>query len=217
LIARRFYSCSLLLLVCNAVALAAGQSLEEIRALRLRGELPQALALADYYYRAEMDGRIFEHAFGHAEAAIQAFSQLEDRHGQADAVHRLGLIHLQRRELLTAGLLFEESLLLDRLAGERAFFRGEYERHMGFVISLQGNNESALPYFERSLQFRMEAGAIDASMFAAITLASALIELGRAEEARPHIEYAQHLAKKMDSKVGLARTASLREQPTTSL
>jgi tetratricopeptide (TPR) repeat protein len=134
-----------------------------------------------------------------------------------EIAHYTSVNNLGTAVLLTAGLLFEESLLLDRLAGERAFFRGEYERRMGFVISLQGNNESALPYFERSLQFRMEAGAIDASMFAAITLASALIELGRAEEARPHIEYAQHLAKKMDSKVGLARTASLRELPTTSL
>jgi hypothetical protein len=88
---------------------------------------------------------------------------------------------------------------------------------MGFVISLQGDNESALPYFERSLWFRIEAGAIDASMFAAITLASAFIELGRAEEARPHIEYAERQAKAMHSKVGLARAARLRELPTTSL
>ena len=113
-----------------------------------------------------------------APGALQA--DLGDAHGEADAVHLLGLIRMQRGELEAARALFERSLELDATGGHRTFFRGEYERHVGFVLLEQGNRPAAVPYFERSLEFRREAGAIDASLFAANSLAGTLIVLGRA-------------------------------------
>ena len=163
------------------------------------------LANADYYYRAEMSEREFSVAEGHARNAIAAFQDLDDAHGAADAVHRLGLIEMQRRNLDSARDLFERSLQLDIEGGARVFFRGEYERHVGFVILLQGDTEAAVPYFERSLAARREAGAIDASLFAAGTLASALVELDRLDEARPVLLYAMNVGEQVDSPVGRAR------------
>ena len=167
------------------------------------------LAFADYYYRAEMQDREFEEAEGYAQRAIAMFDQLDDAHHQAEAVHRLGLIHLQRRELDRARELFEQSLQLDREGGERAFFRGEYERHVGFVYSLREQYEQALPYFERSLKYRLEAGAIDASLFAAISLAATLAELGRSEDARPHLDYAFQIADQIGSPAGRRRAEAV--------
>ena len=70
---------------------------------------------------------------------------------------------------------------------------------------MQGDNESAIPYFKRSLEFRREAGAIDASLFAASTLASSLANAGRLDEAWPVAAYAMMVAQRIDSPVGMAR------------
>ena len=191
-------------------------ALEEINvAARIARDLGQSaaadieLALADYHYRADMSERLFETAFMHARQAIVLFAALGDKYGEAEAVHRLGLIHLQRRELHKARQLFDESLQLDAAGGARDFFRGEYERHVGFVYALQDDPTSALPYFERSLEYRIKAGAIDASLFAAVSLASTLIELGRADEARLHLDYALEIADRIPSPVGRQRAEAV--------
>lgn len=163
------------------------------------------LAKADYYYRAEMIEREFPTAESHASNAIEMFAELGDHHGRAEAVHRMGLIEMQRGSLESARELFEESLEHDIAGGERVFFRGEYERHVGFVILMQGDREAAVPYFERSLAARQEAGAIDASLFAAGTLAASLVELGRLDDARPVLFYATDVGEAVDSPVGRAR------------
>jgi len=163
------------------------------------------LARADYFYRAEMAEREFSVATVHAERAIELFGQIGDRHNEAESVHKLGLIEMQRGNLERARELFEQSLLLDRDGGERIFFRGEYERHVGFVLMMQGDNESAIPYFQRSLERRQEAGAVDASLFAASMLASSLVNAGRLDEAWPVVAYGMMVAQKIDSPVGMAR------------
>ena len=54
-------------------------------------------SLSKYHYRAEMGERKFEKAEHYAKLSKQQFEKIEDFHGQADAVHSLGLIHFQRR------------------------------------------------------------------------------------------------------------------------
>ncbi len=179
--------------------------LEQIEAASALAEgdsvaMPQIeLARAQYYYRAEMRERQFTVAIRYAERARALFQSIRDRHGEADAVHLLGLIYLQRRELDQAQTLFDRSLELDQAAGERPFFLGEYGRHAGFVELFRGNLEAALPHLERSLMYRRQVGAVDASMFAAHTLASTLFRLGRVEEAKPHLMYAMMIAEKLGS------------------
>lgn len=163
------------------------------------------LARANYFYRSEMAEREFPEADRHAIRAIKLFHQLGDHHYEAEGVHKLGLIELQRGNLDRARELFEQSLLLDRQAGERKFFRGEYERHVGYVLLMQGDNENAIPYFKRSLEFRREVGAIDASQFAASTLASSLVNAGRLDEAWQFVAYAMMVAQRIDSPVGMAQ------------
>jgi tetratricopeptide (TPR) repeat protein len=162
------------------------------------------LAYADYYYRAEMPDREFTTATQHAERAIDLFTALDDWQGGAEAVHRLGLIRMQQGRYEEARDLFDESLALDIRGGERVFFRGEYERHVGFVDYLTGDREAAIPHFERSLQARQEAGAIDASLHAAVSLASTLVESGRAAEAGEHLKYALEIARRIGSRYGEA-------------
>ena len=167
------------------------------------------LAYANYYYRAEMAERQFDMASRHARLAILLFRKLGDKHREAEAIHRLGLIHLQRNELDQAHELFDESLRADVEGGARDFFRGEYERHVGFIYWLREQFEEALPYFERSLEYRLKAGAIDASLFAAVSLASTLVELGRDAEALPHLEYALQIADQIDSPAGRRRAEAV--------
>jgi tetratricopeptide (TPR) repeat protein len=164
------------------------------------------LARAECHYRAETPSREFARATVHADRAAELFREIGDRHGEAEAVHKQGLIHLQRRELDRARELFDRSLELDRAGGERLLFRAEYERHVGFVFLLEGDASASIPYFERSLALRREAGAVDASLFAARTLAAALVDTGRLEEARPHLLYALMVAERIDSPMGKART-----------
>jgi len=163
------------------------------------------LALADYFYRAEMTKREFPQAESHARLALSMFEDLGDGYGQADAVHRLGLIELQRRNLTKARLLFDRSIELDLEAGGRVFFTGEYERHVAFVLYLSGEKQLSVPYYERSLSARRAIRAEDPAMFAAISLASVLVELDRLGEALPYLEYSVFQARKMNSPVALAR------------
>ena len=163
------------------------------------------LEKAGYHYRAEMEGREFSSAMRHAQQALVLFEDGGHIHGQSDAVHQLGLIHMQRREFDKARELFDRSLELDDQAGSRGALRGDYERHVGFLYFLDDSTAAAVPYFERSLKYRREAGLIDQSMFAAETFASALLDVGRVEEARDPLLYALMLAEKLDSPVGKSR------------
>ena len=191
---------------------AALEQIERAEALaESSGEPARAaveLALADYHYRAEAAGREFPVATKHAHRAIELFSRLGDHRGQAEAVHKLGLIFMQRGELDRARELFDQSLALERVAGETAFFRGEYERHVALIHLRRGETGSAIPHLERSLAARREAGALDASLFAAATLASALVRVGRLEDARAPLLYAFAVAQRVDSARGKA-TVSL--------
>jgi len=103
-------------------------------------------------------------------------------------------------------------LRLDRIAGERAILRADYERHVGFVFALREDYAAALPYFERSLQVRIGAGFVDPAMFAAISVGSTLLELDRGDEAIPYLEYALQLAENLDSEVGRARAERILER-----
>jgi tetratricopeptide (TPR) repeat protein len=163
------------------------------------------LALAEFHYRAEMQEREFLNATTHAEIAAQIYKEIDDRHGEADAVHLLGLIELQKRDLSRARVLFDQSLALDLQAGARTLFRGEYERHVGFVLYMQDHVTESLSYFERSLQARRDAGAVDASMFAAVSLGSVLVELDKPGEAKAHLLYALTVGNLLRSPVGISR------------
>ena len=156
-------------------------ALEEVeRAERLSADLDVGTrgkvvaAKAYYYYRAEMAEREFEVAERLVLDAIAMLAEGEDTRGRSDAVHLQGLIHLQRREYGPARDLFDESLRLDRQSGERAWMLGEYHRHVALIQIFQDDWKSALPHLEQSLDYRKKAGAIDASLFAALTLGRAL-------------------------------------------
>jgi tetratricopeptide (TPR) repeat protein len=164
------------------------------------------LARAEYHYRAEERKGFYPLALLHAEQAVRSFQEAGDRHGEADAVHRLGLVRLKRGEIDEARTLFERALELDDGAGSRPFFRGEHDRYAGFVLYAGGDVEAALPLFESSRGYYRQAGAVDESLFAAITYASALIDAGRPGEAPEPLVYALMVAEKLDSPAGKSRT-----------
>ena len=164
-------------------------------------------ASATFYYRAEMSDRVFAEAAARAQLAIALLEEAGDIHELSDAVHLLGLIYMQKGELKRARDLFDQSLVLDESVGVRAWMLGEYHRHVAFVFVLSEDWETAVPHFEKSLRFRKEAGAIDASLFAAISLGRALIRTGSPGAAAPYLEYAIEVADEIPSPVGKARAA----------
>ena len=166
-----------------------------------------ALAFTEYFYRAGIKERSFAVATSHAEQALSLFQRVNDSHGMAETVHYLGLIGLQEGSLDSARTLFERSRMLDIAGGERLYFRGEVERHIGFVLFLSGDVDRSILFFERSLEARRASGARDASLFAARILAAAYIDAGRHEEALPHLLYGLAMADRIDSPVGKARCA----------
>ena len=189
-------------------------ALEEIE---LAGELARALsassrgavslAKAWWYYRAEMAEREFINAEKHAVSALGLLELAGDVRARSDAAHQLGLIHMQRGELERARELFDWSLELDREAGERKWMLGEYHRHVAFVYALSGDWEASLPHFEWSLRYRVQAGAVDASLFAAVSLGRALVRTGNPAEAETHLKYAIGIAQAIPSPVGVARAS----------
>ena len=164
------------------------------------------LAKARYYYRAESPDSDYPEARKYCHAALSQFEVLADLHGQADAVHLIGLFHLQRRELREAQKYFDRSLTLEtQTQAPRPIFMADYERHTGFVHQLSGDLASAIESFERSFVVRRENGLTDQSMFAAISLGRALVAANRAADARAPLEYALAVAEELNSPEGRAR------------
>jgi|GEM_PF-3508289 len=186
-------------------AIAAAESVDRHSNTRTRGAIE--LAKADYYYRAELSEREFPIALAHANEAIRLLTKADEQRLLADAVHRRGLIHMQRRELDEAHRWFDRSLEIDQSAGAREFFLGEYHRHVGFVHYLRGDIAESIPHQRKSLEFRRRSGAIDASLFAAISLGTALVETSSPEEAQEPLLYALMIADRIDSPAGRARAA----------
>jgi pimeloyl-ACP methyl ester carboxylesterase len=194
----------------SEMALGQLRSIES-KASMLSAEVLAGLnyGFARYFYRAEMPGREFEIAEKYVTQALDAYKSLGDIYGQAEAVHLQGLIEMQRGNYEGAGVLFDESLRLDELAGARVFFRGEYDRHMGFVLYFEGKLEESLLYFRRSVEARRTAGATDPLVFAEITLASVLNQLGNDHEALPVAKDALTSARKIGSKVAQVRAQTV--------
>jgi tetratricopeptide (TPR) repeat protein len=185
-----------------AAALQLVDAAAQVRPLTPGAAAAVLLARAELLYRAEARS-----ALEPARAAVAAFQALGDRHGEAEAIHLIGLVHLQADDLPAARASFERSLALDRAAGERPFFRGEYERHVAFVKLREGDTTGAVPHLARSLALRREVRARDASLFAANTLAATLLDLGRLEEAWNTLRYAMTVAASLDSPFGQAQLA----------
>ena len=165
-----------------------------------------ALARAKYFYRAEMTERKFSEAEKYCRSALAAFTAEKDIVGQADAAHALGLIHFQRRQLVEAHKLFDRSLVHERSTGNpRAVMLADYGRHVGFIHLVSGNRAAAIPFFEQSFADRARGNLKDPAMFAAITLASALVDEGRIEEATEPLDYALRAAEEMLSPGGKVR------------
>jgi tetratricopeptide (TPR) repeat protein len=165
------------------------------------------LARAGYHYRAEARTRLFPKAILHVQQAISRFQEAGDRHGEADALHLLGVLRFQRGEYDEARELFDRSLAVDDEAGSRPFFRGEHDRYAGFLLLTRGDREAALAAFESSLAAYQQAGAVGESLFAAITYASTLVAADRARDAQEPLLYALMIAEKLDSPSGKSRAA----------
>ena len=167
------------------------------------------LERATLVYMAGRISRDFRSAEVQAHSAARVFRSLGDRHGEAEAIHLVGLIHLQRGELVEARKYFDHSLELDKEGGSRLFFGGEYGRHIGMVELMEGDSVSAVEHFERSLSLRRQMGARDASLFAATTLSATLIGLGRIDDARTHLLYGMTVAAGLDSPFGRAQLSNI--------
>jgi len=190
-------------------AVAALRELERAQTLADRVSQAARAALeaqwAAYHYRATTPGRDFVQAAVHAGRARELFVAIGDKHGEADTVHQMGLFHYQKREIESAQKLFDESLELDHAGGQRELFLGEYHRHVGYLIYFAGNADEAIPHFEKSLAYRMRAGAIDPGLFAGATLGAVLVEAGRLDEAGKHLREALVIAERLNSPVGMSR------------
>lgn len=175
-------------------------------AVDARDQAKIMLARAKYHYRAEMEERQFLQAEEFAARALQKAEAANALYGQADAVHLLGLIFFQRRDMDKARQYFDRSLELEQQSGApRPVMIGDYGRHVGFIHQRNKNSESAISSFRASLQARKEGGLDDAAMFAAITLASALSDAGRQDEAATEVQYALDVAAKIKSPHAAAR------------
>ena len=169
------------------------------------GQAAIELAMAEYFYRAEMSEREFPTAAEHGRRAQVLFRELDDPVGETDAVHRLGLIELQKGNLQEARKLFDRSLELSREGPYRPIFLSDYHRHVGFVDRAEGDHKAAIQHFEMSLEYRNEAGSRDYGLFARTMLGTALIDDGRPAEARAYLDQALEIAHDLPSPMGELR------------
>jgi len=188
------------------------QAEASLRAGNKAAEARVSLALAQYFYRAEMRERQFTTAIQYAVRADELFGELGDPAGSTDAVHLLGLIELQRHNLLEARELFDRSLETSRNAPPRLIFLSDYHRHVGIIDLWSNDRSTAIAHFGQSLAYRDAAGSRDYALFARTLLGSTLIDDNRALEAGPYLNQALVIARELPSPVGeLRATYSLAE------
>jgi len=169
----------------------------------IRSQAKINLAYAEYYYRAEMSERLFPKAESFALKALKGFRLVKDLYGESDANHTLGLIHLQKNDFVQSRTYFDLSLKVENMSTvPRPRILADYQRHIGFIHFKLDEMERALPYFVRSFNIRRDSGIDDAALFAAHSLASVLVNLGRTKEAYKAINYATTMAKKLNSSYG---------------
>lgn len=167
------------------------------------------LARANYHYRAEMARRDFVEAESAARKAIELARTGGSPRLEADAVHQLGLIRAYQRKTAEARTLFDRSLELDRNAGGRDWMLGEYHRHVALSLVFDDDWESALEHYRKSHQARVRDGALDRSIFSAMSLGDALVRTGSGDKALPFFEYAYETALGIQSSYAVA-SSSLR-------
>jgi tetratricopeptide (TPR) repeat protein len=174
-----------------------------------RGQATLQLALAAYFYRAEMEGRRFDLATRHAGTAMESFRVAQDVDGEVDAVHLLGLIALQQGDLKEARDRFDQSLERSRAVPERLIFLSDYHRHVALVELRSGERSPAIDHLRESLALRDRAGSRDYGLFARTLLGSVLADGGELAEAGALLEEALEFARDLPSPVGEMRAAYL--------
>lgn len=167
------------------------------------------LALAEHWYGDGLANGDFTVSLDHAERARRRFREIGDAHGEAEAVHRLGLIAFQQQQAERAASLLELADSLDRSVGTRVEFQADLVRHVGFLHQVRGDSMAALQAFRGSLELRRFDGTIDGVMFAALTLASWELRLGHVAAARKAILPAIAIAERLRSPVGTIRAYQL--------
>ncbi|MBM3270762.1 MAG: AAA family ATPase, partial [Candidatus Sericytochromatia bacterium] len=99
--------------------------------------------------------------------------------------------------------LLEQSADLARKLGDR-YQLNESTLNLGNVQLALGDFPGARASFESCVRYCQEMGAASEEVFALVSLAQVLVEMGRAAEALPHAEAASHLARSQGRKFPLA-------------
>jgi tetratricopeptide (TPR) repeat protein len=189
----------------------AANALDDAAAL-----LPRASAATRAAYAEERGWIAYSAAFrdeGTFDDAMPMFAEAQALRERGDDPRALawswfevGLVHYQSGRLDDAEQIFARGLALTKehaLAVERGYF----ERHLGGIVDDRGDVRGSIPYFERSLAIREEAGHRWGVVFAAITLADVVKRAGDPTRARGLLERAKTLADELDVHLGAASAA----------
>jgi predicted ATPase/class 3 adenylate cyclase len=123
-------------------------------------------------------------AENHASAAVATARDLGDDGALAAALRELGEAMVVRHEFERAFELYEESLAIARNAGESTVAT---VTNLADVALAAGELESAIEYSRQAAELAMGHDAEIVRAIGAFNTASALIQLGRGAEARPHL------------------------------
>ena len=124
-----------------------------------------------------------------AEQSLALFDQLEDEHGRAVLLHRLGICRMVAGDLERARRLVEESHALHARKDEpvtRAFRLGETTGTLGAIARDAGDEERAYALISESAAIARGAGVVwwEGGMLA--ELAALFLRAGRVEDAEAH-------------------------------
>jgi tetratricopeptide (TPR) repeat protein len=126
--------------------------------------------------------------------ALRVARRVRDRHGEQNALNRLGHMHRMRERYEAATRCFEEALHNSRTVGYRV---GEHDALFGLgqIHRLQGRYEPATDLFRQVLVIAREVGNRGGELIALVALGHTLRSQGRHDEATGYFDQGLTIAR----------------------
>lgn len=148
-----------------------------------------------YYCNLNNGGTDYAEARGYTRQALEQYEMLDDKHGIAQALFLLGLIHERQREEDLARNCYRQSLDIAREYDDK-WVIAETTRHLA-GLNLGKDNDSSLRYAKESLKRREETGFKRALPSAYLLISRVHLEREELEQAWEHAQRALELAREM--------------------
>jgi tetratricopeptide (TPR) repeat protein len=170
---------------------------EQARDSRLIADATDLMGRALYSRKINLDEGDYDRPLAHFRRALKLREAAGDTRGVVESMFRVGLIHERKDESEQAVAIYQDAM---RLAGDAyPLERSNLARHLAYQRQAQGDLDSALKWFQESLQLRERAGFVLTRPSALTSIADVYRQKGDYDRALAYGRRALSEAERLDA------------------